>query len=88
MVAAAAVLAACGGPASVDDGDPGAAPTGAVSTPPPSSPTPSATAQPTGPDATSNRAALEFVAPGLDGGRVRGADLAGGDVVLWMWAPW
>lgn len=35
-----------------------------------------------------NAAALDFTAPALGGGTARGAELAGGDVVLWMWAPW
>lgn len=35
-----------------------------------------------------NADALDFVAPNLAGGDLRGVDYAGGDVVLWMWAPW
>ncbi|MFP5310695.1 MAG: hypothetical protein ACLGIR_14075 [Actinomycetes bacterium] len=31
---------------------------------------------------------LDWTAPTLDGGEIRGADFAGRDVVLWMWAPW
>ncbi len=32
--------------------------------------------------------ALDFTLPDLAGGQVEGASLAGGDVVLWFWAPW
>src|SRR5690606_35020364 len=35
-----------------------------------------------------NAAALEFTARRLSGGSLDGVQLAGGDVVLWMWAPW
>ncbi len=35
-----------------------------------------------------NAEALDFEAPRLGGGTVRGIDHAGEDVVLWMWAPW
>jgi hypothetical protein len=31
---------------------------------------------------------LDFEAPLLDGGTLRGADLAGKDVAFWFWAPW
>lgn len=35
-----------------------------------------------------NAAALDFRARRLSGGTLDGVQLAGGDVVLWMWAPW
>lgn len=38
--------------------------------------------------APANAEALDFEAPRLGGGTVRGIDHAGEDVVLWMWAPW
>ena len=50
-------------------------------------PTPDASAEPTG-DVPANAAALDFQARRLDGGTLDGQQLAGGDVVLWMWAPW
>jgi hypothetical protein len=31
---------------------------------------------------------LRFTAPSLNGGTIRGADLAGNDLVIWFWAPW
>jgi hypothetical protein len=33
-------------------------------------------------------AVLDFEAPLLDGGTLRGADLTGKDVAFWFWAPW
>lgn len=39
-------------------------------------------------DAPANAAALDFTARRLGGGTIDGIQLAGGDVVLWMWAPW
>lgn len=35
-----------------------------------------------------NASALDFSARRLDGGTIDGVQLAGGPVVLWMWAPW
>ena len=32
--------------------------------------------------------ALDFTAQTVDGGSIDGTTFAGGDVVLWMWAPW
>lgn len=32
--------------------------------------------------------ALDFSADLVAGGQLSGTDLAGGDVVLWFWAPW
>jgi hypothetical protein len=32
--------------------------------------------------------ALDFTAPGIDGGQVVGAEYAGQAVALWFWAPW
>ena len=31
---------------------------------------------------------LEFTAPRLGGGTIRGATFAGQDLVVWFWAPW
>lgn len=31
---------------------------------------------------------LAFTADLVGGGQLEGGDLAGGDVVLWFWAPW
>lgn len=31
---------------------------------------------------------LDFEAPLLGGGSLKGADLAGKDVAFWFWAPW
>jgi hypothetical protein len=31
---------------------------------------------------------LDFSAPALDGGTVRGADFVGTDLAIWFWAPW
>lgn len=39
-------------------------------------------------DAPANAGALDFEARRLAGGTIDGTQLAGGDVVLWMWAPW
>jgi hypothetical protein len=39
-------------------------------------------------DAAAAAAVLDWTAPALAGGEISGADFAGGDVVLWMWAPW
>ncbi len=67
------------------------------------SPTPATSATPTGsptsaPEARvaaaapsplpANAAVLDFRARRLAGGTFDGAQLAGGDVALWMWAPW
>jgi peroxiredoxin len=59
------------------------------------SPTPSTSPAPAAPavdvveeTAPANAPALDFSARRLTGGTIDGAQLAGGDVVLWMWAPW
>jgi hypothetical protein len=55
-----------------------------------SSPSPP-TGSTTGPGATGASGVpevLDFEAPLLDGGTLRGADLAGKDVAFWFWAPW
>ena len=94
LVLAAVLAAACGGSSEVTAPDGETAPPGASSPADATSP-----ARPTSPSLASpspaaasegegNLAALDFVAPDLDGGQVRGADYAGQDVVLWMWAPW
>ncbi|MFO7591766.1 MAG: hypothetical protein R6X23_12880 [Acidimicrobiia bacterium] len=31
---------------------------------------------------------LDFTAPAVDGGTVRGADYAGDALAIWFWAPW
>jgi hypothetical protein len=31
---------------------------------------------------------LDFTAPLLEGGTLRGSDYAGMDVAIWFWAPW
>jgi hypothetical protein len=31
---------------------------------------------------------LDFTAPALGGGTLRGADYVGKDVAIWFWAPW
>jgi hypothetical protein len=31
---------------------------------------------------------LDFAAPKLAGGTVRGADYRGADLAIWFWAPW
>lgn len=53
--------------------------------------TPMADTAPTAVAATAteaNAAALDFRARRLSGGTLDGVQLAGDDVVLWMWAPW
>lgn len=73
--------------------DADAAPTTAPSTPDASETVTSSEAAPA-PEADvasslpANAAALDFTARRLDGGTIDGAQLAGGPVVLWMWAPW
>lgn len=39
-------------------------------------------------DTTATAAALWWTAATVDGGQLEAAQLAGEDVVLWMWAPW
>jgi ABC-type glycerol-3-phosphate transport system substrate-binding protein len=80
LLAAAALLAACG-----SDPEP-VATAEATNTTGATAPT-TATS---GTDETPTEVpeALDFVAPDLRGGEVVGADLAGQDVVLWFWAPW
>lgn len=82
-VLSAVVAVACGGsgPATGADGEPTPAPRA-------TSPSPSPTAAGAGETRPADGGALAFTAPALSGGTIRGADLAGQDVVLWMWAPW
>jgi hypothetical protein len=41
------------------------------------------------PPASSDAAELlDFTAPLVGGGTVRGAELAGRDLAIWFWAPW
>lgn len=78
----AILLAGCGGAAS-PEGSGGVAersPQG------PSAPTGPVAESPT--PAGSVPEALMWEEPALGGGRVRGADYAGRDVLLWFWAPW
>ncbi len=73
----AAVLTACGGPASSP---------GPTSTPPPASSTSTSTQPNDTPAAAAEQ--LKFTAKTVDGKDINGADLAGKPVVLWFWAPW
>lgn len=50
-------------------------------------PAPAASGRPVD-EVPANAAALDFRARRLTGGTLDGRQLAGGDVVLWMWAPW
>lgn len=75
------VLAAgCTAPPAVE---PSASPTGNAPTGS-AAPTDAAAAT----DAAGVPAALDWTAPLVGGGQLTGGDLAGGDVVLWFWAPW
>lgn len=65
-------------PPSPDDQTP--ATTGSAAPAPPAS---AGAAEPSG-----SAAALDFTARRLAGGTIEGAELAGGPVALWMWAPW
>ena len=47
-----------------------------------------ATPPPTNSEPAVGVPALDFTADLVAGGQLSGADLAGGDVVLWFWAPW
>jgi hypothetical protein len=47
-----------------------------MASPPPASPLPEVPRE------------LEFTAPQLGGGTIRGASFAGRDLVMWFWAPW
>ena len=51
-------------------------------------PKPSAGPDDTAAGADGVPAALDWTAPLVGGGQLTGGDLAGGDVVLWFWAPW
>jgi hypothetical protein len=89
----AASLAACGGTAAdTADGGPGPAAgstTSAADAAPSSDDaarTPSTAGRST--TAAANAPALTFAGVDLDGEPVAGESFAGGDVVLWMWAPW
>ncbi len=100
--AVALAAAACGGTADPTDlgadaiAPPSASPTVAgevatdatTPTPPPGSGSQSAAPTPAAEAPEAAVRALDFTAPALAGGEVRGADFAGRDVVLWMWAPW
>jgi hypothetical protein len=90
MLIAGVLTAACAGsPAPTTQ--PGAAPPPAPAPPagdPTTRPTATATAPaPAGP-ATAVPTGLDFSLPGVTGGTVDGAELAGRHLVLWFWAPW
>lgn len=94
MVAASACTAAGSAEEqpSVATADAGSATTTDPATPvSPEDPTSEAAASPEAAVATglpANATALDFSARRLDGGTIDGVQLAGGPVVLWMWAPW
>lgn len=75
------LAAACGSPSQ------SAAPVGEASAPPPEA-SAAATGAATQPPAAGTPEALAFTASLVGGGQIEGGDLAGGDVVLWFWAPW
>ena len=57
----------------------------------PSPPRASSTSIPSASSADSATAVpeiLDFSAPALGGGTIRGADYAGSDLAIWFWAPW
>ena len=84
VLSLAFVAAACGGePASTTDpgsGDSSTSPGGGSSQARPATPSPTGAAQ--------IPEILEFEAPLLGGGTLRGVDYAGKDVAFWFWAPW
>lgn len=86
----AATVAACGGTAAdiadTADGAPAAtvSPTGPARAP--ATAAADTTTEPS--TAAANAPALAFTGVDLDGVPVAGESFAGGDVVLWMWAPW
>jgi hypothetical protein len=92
-IALAAAAVACG-----DDGSGTATPPSDGATRPPADqPSGEADGQPgeegpapTGPDPVEDvdLGPFDFVAEGVQGGQVVGAELAGSDVVVWFWAPW
>ena len=87
---AALTLAACGGTADTAGSGGGAAPTDEPTSSAPSEPgTPSGDGSdvPTATEA-GNAEALAFTGVDLDGEPVDAQTFAGGDVVLWRWAPW
>ena len=76
----ALVAAACGT-------DAGPAETGTTA-PSPASEAPPASERPSDGTAPVVAEVLDFEAPLLDGGTLRGESLAGRDVAFWFWAPW
>jgi hypothetical protein len=82
LAALALVAAACGGePAATTDAVGSAtAPSGDGST--------QAQTQTGTPTSAAIPEILEFEAPLLGGGTLRGVDYAGKDVAFWFWAPW
>ena len=81
LVALVVLLSACGGPQSETAAPDASTAPSDVAVSEPSAGTPSAAAGAT-------PAALNWTAPLVGGGQLDGNDLAGGDVVLWFWAPW
>lgn len=80
LAAFALVAAACGGePAATIDAVGSAAPPSGGGSTQTQTGTPSPAAIPE---------ILEFEAPLLGGGTLRGVDYAGKDVAFWFWAPW
>ncbi len=59
--------------------------TAACGSAPPQVPPPARNQSPSEPQAAQ---VLNFEAPNLAGGVLRGADYVGRDVALWFWAPW
>lgn len=98
VAAAALLLAACSGtpadPTGAADGTPRPDGTGAATTPTATPTVTPETAHPPTPTGRRDAApadvpdVLDFTAPALSGGQVRGAEFTGEDVVFWMWAPW
>jgi hypothetical protein len=77
FAALALLVSACGadGPTDAATSDPGAPPV-------------ESGAPPSGSSTEAIPEILDFEAPLLAGGTLRGADYAGKDVAFWFWAPW
>ncbi len=84
-LAAAVLLAACGG--SGEGGTAAPTSTPSVTPTPTPTPTPSATPEEEAPEVEVPEE-LAFTAATLDGGTFDGASLVGRPAVLWFWAPW
>lgn len=77
LVALSLVAAACGGETATSASRSEPDPTTSASAVQPSSSAPAGIPE-----------ILEFEAPLLGGGTLRGVDYAGKDVAFWFWAPW